>query len=267
MEGQLARVGPLAIGRAQLTPGWRWSEDIKPSVGTELCMVHHVHVLLSGRFGVRMDDGEEAIFEPGEVFDIPPRHDAWVVGDEVVDLLDISGNVGEFGLPAARTRTLATLLMTDIVGSTDILARIGDRAWKQRLADHDRVVRTELRRAGGLEIDTTGDGFLAEFTSAAAALDGGLRIAAAVEAIDLAVRVGVHTGEIERADGNVRGLAVHTTARVMAAAGASEVLTTLMTRLLVEPDAFEFSSRGQQRLKGLPGPIELFAVSLPRPRG
>ena len=260
MRGQVARIGSLGIGRARLEPGWRWSIDIKPTVGTEWCMVHHVQVLLTGRFGVRMDDGEEHLFEPGDMFDIPPGHDTFVVGDEPVDLLDISGTVGDFGLPAARTRTLATLLMTDVVGSTDILARVGDRAWKQLLGDHDRIVRAEMARAGGAEIDTTGDGFLAEFASAGAALDAALRICAATRAIEVTVRVGVHTGEIERVENNVRGLAVHTVARVMAAAGASEVLTTLPTTLLVGSREFAYGSRGSQQLKGLPAPIELFVV-------
>jgi class 3 adenylate cyclase len=259
--GELAHVGPLAVGRGKLEPGWRWSIDIKPIVGTSSCMVHHVHVLLAGHLGARLDDGEEATFEPGDVFDIPPGHDAWVIGDESVEILDISGNVVDFGLPATRSRVVATLLMTDIVGSTDTLARIGDRAWAQLLADHDRIVRSELRRSGGLEIDTTGDGFLAEYSSAVAALDAGLRIAAAVEGAGIRIRAGVHTGEIERAEGDVRGLAVHTVARVMAAAGTSEVLTTLMTRLLVEPGMFTFASRGEHSLKGLPVPVELYNVT------
>jgi len=224
-------------------------------------MIHHVHVLLAGRLGARLDDGEEASFEPGDVFEIPPGHDAWVIGDDPVDILDVSGNVGDFGLPATRSRAVATLLMTDIVGSTDTLARIGDRAWAQLLADHDRIVRSELRRTGGVEIDTTGDGFLAEYVSAVAALDAALRIAAAVEAAGVRVRAGVHTGEIERADGDIRGLAVHTVARVMAAAGPSEVLTTPMTRLLVEPGMFVFTTRGEQALKGLPEPLELSTVT------
>ena len=258
--GQLARVGALAMGRAYLQPGWRWSVDVRPVVGTPSCMIHHVHVLLAGRLGVRLDDGEEATFEPGDVFEIPPGHDAWVIGDEAIELLDVSGHVGDFGLPATRSRAVATLLMTDIVGSTDTLARIGDRAWKQLLADHDRIIRSELRRTVGVEINTTGDGFLAEYMSAGAALDAALRIAEAVEGAGLRIRAGVHTGEIERAENDVRGLAVHTVARVMAAAGASEVLTTLMTRLLVEPGAFTFTSRGEQSLKGLPAPVELYLV-------
>jgi class 3 adenylate cyclase len=223
-------------------------------------MVHHLQVLLSGRLGVRMDDGEEAIFGPMDTFEILPGHDTWVVGDEPVDILDISGNVEDFGLPAATSRAVATLLMTDIVDSTANLAKVGDKTWRQTLADHDRVVRSELRRAQGREIATTGDGFLAEFTSAAAALACALRLRDAVRALGIEVRIGVHTGEIERAGEDVRGLTVHTTARVMSAAGPSEVLTTMITRLLCSGDPYVFEDRGRHQLKGLPGPIELFAV-------
>lgn len=259
-EGALASAGALAVGRAWLQPGWRWSIDVKPVAGTASCQVHHVQVLLAGRIAVRMDDGEEAVFDPGDVFEIPPGHDSWVVGEELADLLDISGNVGEFGLPADSARAIVTLLMSDIVGSTETLARVGDRAWKQMLTDHDRLVRSELRRARGREISTTGDGFLAEFDSAASALECALRLCRGVEGLGLRVRIGVHTGEIERVEGDVRGLAVHTTARVMSAAAPSEVLATTTTRLLSAGGSFTFEARGEHALKGLPDPIELYAV-------
>jgi len=258
--GAIAQAGALSVGRAWLEPGWRWSEDVKPVAGTSSCMIHHVQVLLGGRLAVRLDDGEEMEFEPGDVFEIPPGHDSWVVGDEPADLLDISGNVGEFGLPAVSARVVVTLLMSDIVGSTETLARLGDAAWKQMLADHDRIVRSELRRARGREIDTTGDGFLAEFDSAASALECALRICRAVEGLGLHVRVGVHTGEIERVADDVRGLAVHTVARVMSAAGPSQVLATVTTRLLSSGSSFRFEDRGAQALKGLPDPIALYEV-------
>ena len=258
--GTINAIGPLVVGRAQLQPGWRWSEDLGPIVGTESCMAHHLQVLLSGRLGVRMDDGEEAIFGPLDTFEILPGHDTWVVGDEPVDILDISGNVEDFGLPSTTSRAVATLLMTDIVDSTANLARTGDRVWRQTLADHDRLVRSELRRAQGREIATTGDGFLAEFASAGAALGCALRVRDAVGSLGIEARLGVHTGEIERAGDDVRGLTVHTTARVMSSAGPSEVLTTMITRLLCAAGPYAFDDRGVHQLKGLPAPIELFAV-------
>jgi class 3 adenylate cyclase len=259
--GTVNLMGPLVVGRARLEPGWRWSVDLGPIVGTSSCLVHHLQVLLSGRLGVRMDDGEEAIFGPLDTFEVLPGHDTWVVGDEPVDILDISGNVEDFGLPATTSRAIATLLMTDIVDSTTNLSRAGDLAWRQTLADHDRVVRSELRRAQGREITTTGDGFLAEFASAGAALGCALRIRDAVPVLGIEARIGVHTGEIERAGDDVRGLTVHTTARVMSTAGPSEVLTTMITRLLCAAGPYTFADRGEHQLKGLPAPIELFAVT------
>jgi class 3 adenylate cyclase len=183
-----------------------------------------------------------------------------------VDILDISGNVEDFGLPSTTSRAVATLLMTDIVDSTASLARVGDSTWRQTLADHDRVVRSELRRAQGREIATTGDGFLAEFSSAAAAVSCALRVRDAVRSLGIEARLGVHTGEIERAGEDVRGLTVHTTARVMSSAGPSEVLTTMITRLLCAAGPYVFEDRGEHELKGLPAPIELFAVA-PAPTG
>jgi class 3 adenylate cyclase len=259
--GTMNPIGPLIVGRAQLEPGWRWSIDLAPIVGTPSCQAHHLQVLLAGRLGVRLDDGEEAEFGPLDTFEIPPGHDTWVIGDDPVDLLDISGNVEDFGLPATTSRAVATLLMSDIVDSTAHLASVGDLAWRQTLANHDRVVRAELRRAQAREITTTGDGFLAEYASAAAALESALRICRSVEAIGVQARLGVHTGEIERVGDDVRGLAVHTTARVMSMAGPSEVLTTITSRLLAGSGSFTFESRGEQQLKGLPGPIELFHVT------
>jgi hypothetical protein len=84
--GAIAAAGALSVGRAWLEPGWRWSEDVKPVVGTNSCMIHHVQVLLGGRLAVRLDDGEEMEFDAGDVFEIPPGHDSWVVGDEAADL-------------------------------------------------------------------------------------------------------------------------------------------------------------------------------------
>src|SRR5262245_32664144 len=110
-SGAAALVGGLAVGRAMLEPGWRWSPDVEAVVGTECCEAHHLQILVSGRFAVRMADADEIEeFVAGDVFDIPPRHDAWVVGDEPVDLIDVSGNVVQFGEPPALARQVATLL-------------------------------------------------------------------------------------------------------------------------------------------------------------
>jgi class 3 adenylate cyclase len=260
-SGATAQVAGLAIGRATLEPGWRWSEDVKPVVGTEWCEAHHLHILVSGRFAVRLAGSDEAEeFVAGDVFDIPPRHDAWVVGDEPVDLIDVSGNVVQFGEPPDLARQVATLLMTDIVDSTPTAARLGDARWRQTLADHDRLVRRQIERYRGREIDTTGDGFFVAFESAAAAVHCARLIRDEVRRLDLHVRIGVHTGEIETAADGVRGIAIHALARIMAAAGPSEILVSPITRTLTEGTDLRYTERGPHTLKGLAAPMELFAV-------
>jgi class 3 adenylate cyclase len=259
--GAAALVAGLAVGRAMLEPGWRWSQDVKPVVGTEWCEAHHLHILVTGRFAVRLADADEVEeFVAGDVFDIPPRHDAWVVGDAPVDLIDVSGNVVQFGEPPALARQVATLLMTDIVDSTPTAARLGDARWRQTLADHDRIVRRQVERFRGRVIDTTGDGFFVAFDGAAAAVYCAQTIRDEVRRLDLEVRVGVHTGEIETTADGVRGIAIHALARIMSAAGPSEILVSPITKALTEGTDLRFVDRGPHTLKGIAAPMELFAV-------
>jgi class 3 adenylate cyclase len=251
----------LAIGRAVLEPGWRWSIDLKSVVGTPSCEVHHLQLILAGRLGVRMDGGEEHEFGPSEVIDIPPGHDTWVVGPEPVVIVDMAGHSSDFALPAPRSRIVLTMVMTDIVNSTQTAARIGDAAWKQRLGDHNRIVRRPLERFHGREIDTTGDGFLAAFTSAEAALRAALSITGAVRAAGVEIRTGVHTGEVESLEsGDLRGIAVHATARIMAAAPTGTVYTSGLTRSLDSSGRLHFTSAGTHALKGFDQQMELFVV-------
>lgn len=252
----------IAIGRAVLEPGWRWSIDLKPIVGTPSCQVHHLQMVLSGRLGVRIDEGEDQEFGPNAVVDIPPGHDTWVVGDEPLTIVDMGGHSADFALPAPRARSVLTMLMTDIVNSTQIANRIGDGAWGQRLADHNRIVRGQLDRFGGREIDTTGDGFLAAFGSAEAGLRCGLAVCDAVAGADVEIRAGVHTGEVDLVEGgNLRGIAVHETARIMAAAGTGAVLTSALTRALAVASGLVFSSIGPRELRGFETPVELYRVA------
>jgi len=259
--GSAAQIGGLVIGRAILEPGWRWSEDIKPIVGTEWCEVHHLQLVVSGRLAVRLADSDEVdIFVAGDVFDIPPGHDAWVVGDEPTDLIDLSGNSAEFALPPGSARQVVTMLMSDIVDSTPTAARLGDARWRQMLADHNRIVRHEIERFRGREIDTTGDGFFVAFDSAAGAVHCARAIRETVRRLDLQVRIGVHTGEIETTADGVRGIAIHALARIMSTAGASEILVSPITRALTEGTDLRYTERGSHALKGIAAPMELFAV-------
>jgi class 3 adenylate cyclase len=251
----------LTIGRAVLEPGWRWSVDVRPIAGTRSCMVHHMQLVLSGRLGAQMDGGDEQVFGPSSVIDLPPGHDAWVVGDEPAVIVDMSGNSIDFGLPASQSRSVQTMLMTDIVSSTQTAASLGDAAWKQRLAEHNRIVRRNLERFGGREVDTTGDGFLASFASAEAALRCGLAIRDAVAAAGVEIRAGVHTGEVDVVEGgDLRGIAVHETARIMAAAAPGSVYASGLSRALAGASTLSFTSTGAHSLKGFDVPVELFRV-------
>jgi class 3 adenylate cyclase len=150
--------------------------------------------------------------------------------------------------------------MTDIVDSTPTASRLGDARWRQLLADHDRIVRRQIERYRGREIDTTGDGFFVAFDSAAAAVQCARAIRDEVRRLDLHVRIGVHTGEIETAADGVRGIAIHALARVMSAAGPSEILVSPITRALTEGSGLTYVERGAHTLKGIAAPMELFAV-------
>jgi class 3 adenylate cyclase len=261
MHGALAAMGSLTIGRAILEPGWRWSVDVKPAVGTEWCERHHLHVLLRGRFAAQMAGTDTPeVFDPGDVFDIPPGHDTWVHGEEPVELLDVSGNSADFGLPTASTRTVVTMLMSDIVDSTPLAARLGDAAWKEKLADHNRVVRAAISRFHGRELDTTGDGFFVAFDGVAAALRCAAAIRDSVRDLEIQVRIGVHTGEIETTENGVRGIAIHALARIMSSAQPSEVLVSPVVRALSEGSGARFEPRGPHRLKGIAEPMELYAL-------
>lgn len=261
-RGGMVTIGSRSVGRAVLEPGWRWSVDVRPLVGTPSCPVHHFHVLLAGRLGVRMDDGEEFEFAPNDVMDIPPDHDAWVIGDEAAVLLDISGNVADYGVPTSYGRALATIVMSDIVDSTRLASQLGDQQWRRRLAEHNRLIRRQLDRFGGREVKTTGDGFLATFNSAGAGVRCGLAMVEAAMEIGLQLRVGIHTGEVEVTADDVRGIAVHAAARVMAAAGSGEVLVSGITRSLAADVSLRFDARGPHSGKGLDEPIELFAAAV-----
>jgi class 3 adenylate cyclase len=156
---------------------------------------------------------------------------------------------------------LATVLFTDIVGSTQHASAIGDRAWKELLERHHALVREELGRYRGREIDTAGDGFLATFDGPARAVRCAMAIVGAMPGIGLEVRAGVHTGEVELMGTNVGGIAVHIGARVASVAGPSEVLVSGTVRDLVAGSGIAFKDRGEASLKGVPGLWRLFSVS------
>jgi class 3 adenylate cyclase len=164
--------------------------------------------------------------------------------------------------PEEPDRVLATVLFTDIVGSTERATMLGDRRWRDLLDAHHAAVRAELQRFRGREVDTAGDGFLAVFDGPARAIRAGRAIVEAVRRMGLEVRAGVHTGEIEQLpSGDIRGIAVHTGARVAATAGPGEVLVSSSVRDLVAGSGFTFEDRGMHALKGVEEERRLYAVA------
>ena len=252
-------LGELTVGRFVQHPGWRWSEQIKPIAGTESCQFHHIGVGISGHGMIRMDDGSETLISAGTVFDIPPGHDQWVVGDEPAVSILWGGWRG-FGKSQVGERVLTTMLMTDIARSTERAAEVGDTAWDRLLEHHNARIREVLTRYRGTELNTTGDGFLAMFDGAARAIQAAVDLRRAIGEMGLEIRAGVHTGEVEIVPGNIRGLAVHETARIMALAGAGEIFVSNTTRELAAGIALNFEDRGLHDLKGIPVPRSVFAV-------
>jgi class 3 adenylate cyclase/pimeloyl-ACP methyl ester carboxylesterase len=158
-------------------------------------------------------------------------------------------------------RVLATVMFTDIVGSTERAASAGDRQWRDLLAQHHATVRRELARFRGREIDTAGDGFLATFDGPARAVRCAARVVDAVRPLGLEVRAGLHTGECEILGEKVSGIAVHVGARVAALARAGEVLVSSTVKDLVAGSGLQFQARGTQVLKGVPGEWPIFAFA------
>jgi pimeloyl-ACP methyl ester carboxylesterase len=157
-------------------------------------------------------------------------------------------------------RVLATVLFSDIVGSSARAASLGDRAWHELLEHHHELIRRQLVRFRGKEVDTAGDGFFASFDGPARAIRCGCAISEAMPELGLQVRVGLHTGECEVIDGKMAGIAVHTGARVAANAQPGEVLVSSTVKDLVAGSGLQFEDRGAHELKGIPGEWQLFAV-------
>ena len=182
------------------------------------------------------------------------------VGDSDAILDEVQEFLTGVRPPPEPDRVLATVMFTDIVGSTERASALGDRAWKELLQRHHALVRQELARFRGQEVDTSGDGFLATFDGPARAVRCAQAIVDAVRVIGLEVRAGVHTGEIELMGERVGGIAVHIGARVAAIAAPSQVLVSGTVKDLVVGSGIAFEDRGTHALKGVPGEWRLFAL-------
>jgi class 3 adenylate cyclase len=251
----------IAISRFVFEPGWRWSRDVAPIAGTRSCQHRHLGYTISGRLEIRMEDGTRMSIGPGEAYEIPPGHDGWVDGDEPWVSVEFTSGHGFGRSPEALgERVLATILFSDIVDSTVVVERIGDAAWTGLLREHNQAVRALVDRYRGREMTTLGDGFLALFDGAARAVQAAAAIGPAIASLGLRVRCGVHTGEVEIAGGQARGVAVHAAARIAALAHPDEVLVSGTTHDLLDGSGLAFDARGEHVLKGLSSPRPLFAL-------
>jgi pimeloyl-ACP methyl ester carboxylesterase len=231
---------------------------VLPTIGVPTLILHR-----AGDLDANVEEGRWIAGQiPGAKFVELPGDDhlPWV-GDQDRLLEEVERFLTGRLAPVEPDRILATILVTDIVGSTERAAGLGDRAWRELLDRHHSIVREQLERFRGEEIDTAGDGFLATFDGPGRAIRAAAAIRAGLKESAIEVRCGVHTGECERLDGKLAGIAVHLAARIAQEAKASEILVSATVRDLVVGSGIEFSDRGSVALKGLPGEQRLSAVS------
>jgi class 3 adenylate cyclase len=260
-RAEIVSLGDTTVARVEFDPGWRWSTDMGPLAKTRSCQIHHLGYSVSGIVHALMDDGEEFDVPPGSIYEVPPGHDAWVVGDEPWVIIEwTSVQIAATWSEGPGDRHLATVLFTDIVDSTATLERVGDQAWRELLRQHNVRLRDDLNRFHGREVTTTGDGFLAVFDSATNAVRSGAAMTRSARGIGLPIRVGIHTGEIEYVGDDVRGVAVHSAARVMGLATSDEVLLSATTRDLLEGSGLDLEDAGTHELKGISGPRQVFRL-------
>jgi len=253
--------------RLGASPGnWRELAEILGQVDVRAVLAHiQAPTLVLHRTGDRISDVAQgrAIAEmiPGAKFielegedHIPILGDPDAIVDEIEEFL-----TGVRPTPE-HDRMLATVLFTDIVGSTKLAVELGDRRWRDLLVEHHSVVRNQLDRFRGKEIDTAGDGFLASFDGPARAIRCAHEICKSVHSLGIETRAGLHTGEVEVIGDKIGGIAVHIGARVSALADPGEVLVSRIVVDLVSGSGIEFEDRGEHVLKGVPGIWDLFAV-------
>ena len=229
-----------------------------PKVGVPTLVMHRagdkVNVMEHGRYLAERIPGARWVELPGDDFMLWAG-DTDAIVDEVEEFM--TGRRGG----AAATRVVATVMFTDVVGSTERALALGDRAWADLLQLHNSRVRAQLHRFGGHEIDSAGDGFLAWFEAPSSALECAKSVLESVDEIGVDLRIGIHTGECEIAGDKLRGIAVHVGARVAAVAGSGEILVSQTVRELLAGSIIEFGDRGLHELKGIPGEWRLYSAN------
>jgi class 3 adenylate cyclase len=232
--------------------------EVLPSISVPTVVMHR-----TGDLDANVEEGRYiACRIPNARFvEFPGADHSWWTQDRDAILDEIEELVTGMRPAPEPNRVLATVLFTDIVGSTERAAALGDRRWRELLSGHDAAVRRELERFRGREVDTAGDGFLATFDGPGRAVRCAVAVRDALRLLGLELRAGVHTGECELDGEKIRGIAVHTGARVASLAGPGEVLASSTVKDLVSGSGIVFEDRGAHELKGVPGEWRVFAVS------
>jgi class 3 adenylate cyclase len=246
-----------AMARALIEASMRADvTSVLPTVQAPTLVLHRngeVFPIAAGRHLARGIPGARLVELDGE------DHAFWA-GDAESVLAELEEFLTGMRTASAPDRLLATVLFTDIVGSTEHASELGDRGWHEVLDEHNARVRELLERFGGRELDTAGDGFFASFEGPGAAVRCACAIGRSLHELDLEVRAGVHTGECERIGDKLGGVAVHVGARIAAMARGGEVLASRTVRDLVAGSGLKFVDRGTHRLRGIDEPWQLFAV-------
>jgi len=258
----IVELDDTVVGRMTQQPGWRWSNDVRPIAGTDRCQYHHVGVTLSGQLHVEMPDGLELDIGPGDVFEMPPGHDAWVVGDEPWVAVDFAGVRSYASGPESQSRRrLLSVLFSDIVGSTALASQVGESRWRELNGTHNERAQAVIDRYDGRLVKWTGDGLLATFDSAERAVRASVAMRSWIGELGLKLRQGIHMGEVEVQPTDIRGVPVHAAARIQSLAEPDEILVSETIRDLLEGSGIDFRDRGEHELKGLAGTRRVYAVA------
>jgi class 3 adenylate cyclase len=255
------RAGNLGATPAMARAWWAavWETDVRsvlPQIRVATLIIQHTDIFVGVEHGRYL-----AEHVPGARYvELPGVDTLYWVGDTGPMLDEIEEFLTGFRGDSGAERILATVLFTDIVGSTDRAAQIGDGPWRDLLDRHDQSVRVQIERFRGRVVNTVGDGFVATFDGPRRAIECALAIRDTLKAFDIDVRAGIHTGEIEIRGDDIAGLAVHIGARVSARAGPGEVFVSGAVPPLLAGSGVEFTDRGEHELKGVPAKWRIFAV-------
>lgn len=231
--------------------------DVLPAIRVPTLLLYR-----TGDTDVRVEEGRwiASRIAGARFVELPGADHLMWVGEQAAMLDEIEAFLTGVRRGPEVDRVLATVLFTDIVGSTELASGLGDRGWRDLLDRHDQIVRHELAAWRGREIDTAGDGFLATFDGPARAIRCAFAVGSGLRPLGIRIRAGIHTGEVELAGDRVRGIAVHIGSRIAAMAGPDEILVSGTVRDLVHGSGLPFEDRGDHELKGLPGRWRVYAA-------